>query len=140
MLESERQASAGLGQVRPCRSDDARTRKRCMAKLPRIAAAPQRISMVKPKGIAQAPRIAATPRTRGRKWMNRRERWLMDNPLCCDCQAEGKVSQGEEVDHIVPLWAGGADDESNYASRCKPHHAAKTAREAAARARGEQPG
>ena len=66
----------------------------------------------------------------------RRERWLMANPLCCDCQAEGVIRQADEVDHDVPLWKGGADDESNYKSRCKPHHAAKTAREAADRARG----
>lgn len=106
----------------------------------RIPAAPMRISMAKPRDIAQAPRIAATPRTRGRKWMTRRERWLMDNPLCCDCQAEGKVRQADEVDHQVPLWAGGEDAETNYASRCKPHHKVKTAREAAARARGGMPG
>ncbi len=110
-----------------------------MSAPPRIAAALVRVSMVKPKGIAQAPRIAATPRTTGRKWVTRRERWLMDNPLCCDCRAEGTARQADEVDHIVPLWAGGADDETNYASRCKPHHKVKTAREAAARARGEQP-
>jgi 5-methylcytosine-specific restriction protein A len=60
----------------------------------------------------------------------------MDNPLCCHCQAEGRVAQGQEVDHIVPLWAGGEDDETNYQTLCKPHHAAKTAREAGERARG----
>lgn len=105
-------------------------------KRPRIAAAVQRIPMVQARQIAQAPRIAATPRQRGRKWMNRRERWLMDHPLCCDCHDEGIVCQADEVDHVVPLWKGGADDETNYQSLCKPHHAAKTAREAAERARG----
>lgn len=64
----------------------------------------------------------------------------MANPLCIDCKARGEVRQADEVDHEVPLWAGGADDESNFASRCKPDHAAKTGREAAARARGILPG
>ena len=67
--------------------------------------------------------------------MNARKRWLMVNPLCCDCKAEGRVMQADEVDHVIPLWAGGADDDTNYASRCKAHHAVKTKREAADRAR-----
>ena len=68
--------------------------------------------------------------------MTRREKWLMANPLCIDCQAEGRVTAGQEVDHVIPLWAGGADDDSNFATRCKGHHAAKTKREAAERAKG----
>lgn len=67
--------------------------------------------------------------------MTRRERWLSQHPLCCECQAEGRVMQGQEVDHIEPLWQGGADDESNYQTLCKTHHAAKTKREAADRSR-----
>ena len=66
--------------------------------------------------------------------MERRARWLYDHPLCCDCEAEGLTTLADEVDHVVPLWAGGPDHESNYASRCKPHHAAKTADEARQRA------
>lgn len=68
--------------------------------------------------------------------MERRSRWLSLNPLCCMCQAAGRVSAAQEVDHITPLWAGGADDETNYQSLCKPCHAAKTAAEATKRARG----
>lgn len=67
--------------------------------------------------------------------MTRRERWLMASPLCIACQAEGRVTLGQEVDHITPLWAGGQDDESNYQSLCIEHHKAKTAGEAKDRAR-----
>lgn len=67
--------------------------------------------------------------------MTRRERWLMANPLCIACQAEGRVAAGQEVDHRIPLWAGGEDDESNYQSLCTEHHKAKTAREAKDRSR-----
>ncbi len=66
--------------------------------------------------------------------MRRRAAWLTAHPLCVDCEAEGRTGRADEVDHDTPLWAGGADDESNYASRCKDHHKAKTAREAKQRA------
>ncbi|MFM9926909.1 HNH endonuclease [Variovorax sp. H27-G14] len=102
---------------------------------PRIPAAATRISMATSARMQKAPRIAATPRTRGRKWMTRRERWLMANPLCIACHAEGRVMQAQEVDHRIPLWAGGQDDESNYQSLCIEHHKAKTARESKDRAR-----
>lgn len=62
-----------------------------MAQRPRIAAAPQCIQMAQATKLQQAPRIAATPRQRGRKWMGRRERWLMANPLCIDCTAGGRT-------------------------------------------------
>lgn len=75
----------------------------------------------------------STPRQRGRAWMVRRGRWLSEHPLCLHCEQVGRVSAAEEVDHIVPLHLGGADDETNYQSLCSPCHKAKTAREAAAR-------
>lgn len=80
------------------------------------------------------PRIDATPRMRGRKWMDRRARWLYDHPLCCHCQQAGRTTLADEVDHITPLWKQGADDESNYQSLCIDHHKAKTAEEATERA------
>lgn len=75
----------------------------------------------------------ATPRLRGRAGVERRAKWLAKNPLCIDCEEEGRVTAGEEVDHEIPLWQGGADDESNFATRCIEHHKSKTAREAAER-------
>ena len=78
----------------------------------------------------------ATPRMRGRKWMNRRAQWLEANPLCCECTKEDRTTAAQEVDHVTPLWKGGADDESNYASLCIEHHKTKTAREAKERGIG----
>jgi 5-methylcytosine-specific restriction endonuclease McrA len=49
------------------------------------------------------------------------------------CEKEGKVSVVEEWDHIVPLSEGGADHETNLQGLCIPHHAEKTALEAAQR-------
>lgn len=82
------------------------------------------------------PRIGATERLRGSSAVKRRKAWLTANPLCVDCRAEGLVRAGDEVDHETPLWQGGRDDETNFATRCFDHHKAKTSREAAERARG----
>lgn len=102
---------------------------------PRIAAAPVRIGMAQGRQITQAPRISATPRLRGSAWMKRRAIWLRTHPLCVHCEAEGITARAEEVDHIKPLWDGGVDSEANYQGLCREHHKAKTALEAAERAK-----
>ena len=83
----------------------------------------QRVTMVQSNPIA-------TKRTRGSVWMVRRARWLSSSPLCVMCEAEGRVTAAQEVDHIIRLEIGGADDESNYQSLCVEHHKAKTKSEA----------
>lgn len=106
---------------------------------PRVATiSTQRIKIVEARRDGATPREDATPRTRGRAWMEIRARWLRANPLCCVCEAEGKITVADEVDHIVPLSVGGRDDESNYQSLCKPCHAVKTAGEAARRSTNVQ--
>lgn len=77
----------------------------------------------------------ATPRTRGRAWMERKERWLRAHPVCAGCERNGVMQLADEVDHITPLIDGGADDESNYQSLCCECHKAKTAEENSRRAR-----
>jgi len=59
-----------------------------------------------------------------------------DCGLCQECRRKGVTLIGSQVDHIIPLWKGGSDDDSNKELLCTPCHDAKTAREAAARARG----
>lgn len=87
-------------------------------------------------GVAAPISPGATPRQRGRAWMTRRDSWLSKHPLCCHCEQAGRVSLANEVDHIIPLWDGGADDETNFQSLCGPCHKTKTAGEAARRAIG----
>lgn len=78
-----------------------------------------------------------TERLRGRAAVNRRARWLRQHPLCVACEAEGRVTAGNVVDHTIPLWKGGRDDDTNLQTLCQtPHHDAKSKREAAERARG----
>lgn len=55
---------------------------------------------------------------------------------CGACQSCGRL--GRVVDHIVPLWAGGSDDESNKQLLCDPCHKEKSALEAKQRAGGGQ--
>ena len=62
--------------------------------------------------------------------MLRRALWLRQYPLCVHCMAEGRATQAAEVDHVVPLSRGGADQEHNFQSLCVDHHAAKSAAEA----------
>lgn len=88
-----------------------------------------------------APRLQVhtvkAERLRGRAAMKRTDRIkLRDRYTCQGC---GRVTQELEVDHIVPLWQGGADVDANLQSLCAGPdgcHAQKTAREAAARATG----
>ena len=77
-----------------------------------------------------------TKRIEGRARVDRNKKWKEAHPLCVTCQAEGRVRPVDEVDHRIPLWAGGADNESNLQSLCTPCHEAKTSREAAMRASG----
>lgn len=56
-----------------------------------------------------------------------------DNGLCQECKRRGRVSIGAVVDHIIPLWEEGTDDDSNKELLCNPCHDAKTAVEAARR-------
>lgn len=80
-------------------------------------------------------RPSAHARGYTREWRVRRAAWLADHPDCVKCG-----EPATEVDHIVPLSAGGADDESNYQSLCKTHHSVKTGRHDRARRRALQGG
>jgi 5-methylcytosine-specific restriction protein A len=53
------------------------------------------------------------------------------NPLCVECQRQGRVTQATQRDHIVPLAEGGADDDTNVQGLCHECHEAKSGAEAA---------
>ena len=65
-------------------------------------------------------------RLRGRRLQQRRAMWFAMNPLCVKCDASGRVSAATELDHILPLCKGGADDETNLQGLCDDCHKAKT--------------
>lgn len=79
---------------------------------------------------AQAP---SSRRITGQRRVDRNRRLAAKSPLCVLCESAGRVSAVEEWDHIVPLWQGGADTETNLQGLCRACHVAKTAEEARAR-------
>lgn len=82
-------------------------------------------------------RTLSTPsekRTKGRKRQDMRLRvWTKAMAFCAGC---GRTCDYDSwhMDHVIPLWKGGDDLESNMQVLCLPCHADKTAKEAAERA------
>ena len=61
-----------------------------------------------------------------------RKQVASEQPLCPDCEAEGRVTAWfpvGELDHVLALSHGGTNDRGNLVGRCKRHHLAKTARD-----------
>lgn len=85
---------------------------------------------------AAVPVITAQPTKRitGRALQGIRRRYLQQHPLCMRCVARGTVSAATQIDHVIPLWEGGADADCNRQGLCDPCHADKTATECARRA------
>lgn len=67
-----------------------------------------------------------TERLRGRLAKERRRRFLSAFPLCRICESQGYVTPATEVDHIVALVNGGADDMDNLQPLCAECHKDKT--------------
>ena len=65
-------------------------------------------------------------RVRGRAGQAMRASVLVEEPLCRLCLKKGKHVQAVEVDHIVPLAAGGTEARSTRQALCKPCHEAKS--------------
>jgi 5-methylcytosine-specific restriction enzyme A len=62
-------------------------------------------------------------------WQQMRDLARCRNPLCVDCEAEGKLIPWTDLDHIIDMEDGGAAlDLDNVVGRCHSHHSAKTAR------------
>ncbi len=52
---------------------------------------------------------------------------------CAQCKATGQLRPAHEVDHIVPVWAGGGEGDANLQAINRECHKAKTSAEAARR-------
>lgn len=72
----------------------------------------------------------ATPRPRGEAWMDQRLRiQIRDHSRCAKCGLLWTSSR-DVVDHRIPRWAGGTDDDSNlWLLHANPCHDEKTAGE-----------
>lgn len=74
------------------------------------------------------PRPSSHARGYTYRW-HRLSRWYRaQHPFCVDpFGVHGRLLElGEHVDHIVPLAAGGTDDESNLQTLCAACHSRKT--------------
>jgi 5-methylcytosine-specific restriction protein A len=73
----------------------------------------------------QEHRRQRTQRTRGRRLQQLRYQLARTQPFCARCHVEVATIR----DHIVPLWEGGLDVETNTQALCQTCHDAKTAGE-----------
>jgi 5-methylcytosine-specific restriction enzyme A len=69
------------------------------------------------------------PRLRGRARQERNARILEHEPLCRTCKDEGRFTAATELDHVIPLFKGGLDHESNLQPLCTDCHGKKSAAE-----------
>ena len=61
------------------------------------------------------------------RYAKRRLAFLARHPLCAECERRGRITGAVELDHIVPVEAGGAFwDEANWQGLCRDCHEAKT--------------
>jgi 5-methylcytosine-specific restriction endonuclease McrA len=74
-------------------------------------------------------------RPRGRKWMETRNRVALAHGYrCAECGCAW-VKHRDMIDHTIPRWKGGSDEDHNLRPLCDVCHAAKTKAEAAEKAR-----
>lgn len=82
-------------------------------------------------------RAGAVERKRGSAGVKDRNKIReRDCGLCQTCKGQGRVTLGAVVDHRLPLWAGGSDEDENKWLLCISCHDTKTAQEAKERAAG----
>jgi 5-methylcytosine-specific restriction protein A len=63
------------------------------------------------------------------RWRNARLRYLMEHPLCVECERIGRLISGNTINHIIP-HKGNYDlfwNESNWETLCKRCHDRRTA-------------
>jgi len=76
-------------------------------------------------------------RLSGKRGVQRRQRILSVQPLCVTCLTAGRITIARVLDHRVPLWESGADNDANLDPLCLRCHALKTAAETVRRYGGE---
>lgn len=55
-----------------------------------------------------------------------RAKLFESNPLCAECDRQGRTILATQRDHIKPLAEGGMDDDSNVQGLCEACHDAKS--------------
>lgn len=81
-----------------------------------------------------------TPSSRGydSTWAKVRKTYLMQHPLCEQCQKEGRVTPAREVHHIKAISEGGDRlDPANFMAVCRACHQKFTEEQIKARLKGK---
>ena len=73
-------------------------------------------------------------RLKGATLQRRNREFFAENPLCAACLKRGKRTIAVEVDHVVPLFKGGADTWENLQGLCAACHQFKSRQD-----RGQRP-
>lgn len=81
-----------------------------------------------PKDVWAKP-VTATKRVTGRKLQTMRAKLFTSNPLCVECERQGRVTLATQRDHIKPLAEGGQDVDDNVQGLCAACHDAKSKEE-----------
>lgn len=111
---------------------DAGDRVKLQTLKPRLQSASGRLPVLTPARPNVVERKRGSAGVRDRERIRKR-----DCGICQECVRQGRLGvPGGPVDHIVPLWKGGSDDDCNKEVLCVPCHDAKSAREARERAAG----
>ena len=89
----------------------------------------QSVQMLNPDAWREG--LTTAQRGYGGKWQRYRLKFLERNVLCVMCQAQGKVTAANVVDHIVDHRGNQALfwDKANHQALCVPCHSAKTAKD-----------
>lgn len=102
-----------------------------------------RLTTLKPRVQAMKPALrshrSGDERIRGSALQAIRERILSRDYgmcQCARCKASGSLRLASIVDHVVPLWAGGKEDDGNRQAINTECHDLKSAHEARCRAQG----
>lgn len=74
-------------------------------------------------------RGSASERGYDARWRRLRLAFLLQHPLCEECQRQGRLVAATDVDHIIPRRQGGSDEAYNLQALCHECHSRKTATE-----------
>lgn len=77
-------------------------------------------------------RLSSTQRGYDKTWSRYRKAFLSRNPLCIECEKQGRLTPATDVDHIKPVTGPndpGFWDEKNLRSLCHECHSRKHAKE-----------
>ncbi len=83
----------------------------------------------KHKREAWAKSPTAAKRVTGRRLQALRERLFTDNPLCVECERQGRVTLATQRDHVISLAEGGTDEDDNVQGLCRACHDTKSRQE-----------